>query len=85
MSEKENLLIQDLIQTIIQTSVCKKIDTEPINHLFEILEQNKTIPIEYYDKNLTEIKKNVKCTLCERNALYNDDKNNYCWIHAQRR
>lgn len=46
---------------------------------------SKTIPIEYYDKDLIEVKKIIKCSLCDRNALYNYNACSYCWIHAQKK
>jgi len=80
--------IDILIQNILNENIHELIDIKPITNLFKIIEKNKTIPIEYYTKNLIEIPKSIekKCDnkICKRNALYVDEqKKYYCWIHSQ--
>ena len=80
--------INILTQKILNKKIHDLIEVDFITTLFDIIEKNKTIPIEYYTKNLTEISKeiNKKCSFieCKRKALYLDDQNKlYCWIHCQ--
>lgn len=76
-----------LIEKLVNEKIHDVIDTELINNLFEIIENSKPIPIEYYTKNLMELSKtsNKKCDLdiCKRKAVYTDSHNCYCWVHCQ--
>ena len=81
--------INILIQKLVNHKIPDLIEIDYISNLFEIIEKNRTIPIEYYTKNLTEISTELykKCNFitCKRKALYIDDqKNMYCWIHCQK-
>lgn len=80
--------IDILIYKIVNEKLHDFIDTDFISNLFDIIEQNKPIPIEYYTHHLIELSKTLekKCDniTCKRKALYIDDlKNTYCWIHCQ--
>ena len=46
-----------LIEKLVNEKIPDKIDIDSINNLFEIIENNKPIPIEYYTKNLVELSK----------------------------
>ena len=81
--------INALIHKLVNKKIPDLIKVDYISNLFEIIEKNKPIPIEYYTKNLVELSNdtNKKCnaTPCKRKALYLDDQNNtYCWIHSQK-
>ena len=79
--------ILNLIEEIKAEKIPSSIEIEFINNLFDIINKNRTIPIEYFNKNLIEIPKTLikKCDGkdCKRKALYNDNHNNFCWIHCQ--
>ena len=79
--------IVNLIEEIKAEQLPNSIEIEFINNLFDVINKNRTIPIEYFNKNLIEIPKSIirKCDSknCNRKALYNDKQNNYCWIHSQ--
>jgi hypothetical protein len=82
----ENINI--LIQKLINEKIHDKIDIDYMCNLFDIIDKNKPIPIEYYKKQLFKIPNivNKKCDIktCNRKALYMDEYNiNYCWIHSQ--
>ena len=84
--DKSNIDI--LIQNLVNEKLHDSIDIESVSNLFNIIEKNNPIPIEYYTKNLTELTKitDKKCDIkiCKRDALYVDDqKKYYCWIHCQ--
>jgi len=85
--ENNNNITSILIEKIVEEKIHDKIDIELINNLFEIIGNNKPIPIEYYTKQLIELSdpNDKKCNfkICKRKALYTDSYNNYCWIHCQ--
>jgi hypothetical protein len=79
--------IDILIQELLNEKIHDIIDIKSISKLFDIIEKNNPIPIEYYTKNLTELFDTTeKCNIkkCKRKALYIDEhKKYYCWIHSQ--
>ena len=86
MTDHTNINI--LIQKLLHEKIHDSIDIEFISNLFDLIENNKPIPIEYYTKNLIELSKTIdkKCNMkiCKRKALYLDEQNiYYCWIHCQ--
>ena len=86
MIDKSNIDV--LIQKLLNEKIHDSIDIEFVSNLFEVIESNNPIPIEYYRKKLNELPKSVerKCEFhtCKRKALYIDeDRKNYCWIHCQ--
>jgi hypothetical protein len=80
--------IENLIKEINEEQISSSIEIEFINNLFDVIDKNRTIPIEYFSKNLVEIPKTVirKCDniICKRKAQYNYKENNFCWIHSQK-
>ena len=83
----EENAIDSLIINIKNQKIYDKINVDYINNLFEIIDNERAIPIEYYNKTLYELAKpyNKRCDLksCSRKAQYTDSVNNYCWIHCQ--
>jgi len=67
----------------------KKIKLYQVNTNVEILLHKlevllKDIPKNIkYNKEYEEIITNNKCILCNRNGLYKNINNIYCWFHAQ--
>lgn len=76
------ILIKNLIKIIEEYSISNIIDTNQLTLLFDIIENNKTIPISYYNKILGNVCDGV-CINCPRNAIYNENNILYCWIHSQ--
>jgi hypothetical protein len=78
--------IENLIKEIKAEEISSSIEIEFINNLFDVINKNRTIPIEYFNKNLMEISKTltIKCDNidCKRKALYCNNENNFCWIHS---
>jgi hypothetical protein len=80
--------INILIQELFNEKIHDLIDIKFISNLFDIIKENKPIPIKYYTKNLIELSKTTdkKCdiNICKRKAFYIDEQNKYyCWIHCQ--
>lgn len=81
--------IDVLIQKLLNEKIHDQIDVKFISNLFDIIEKNKPMPIEYYTKKLIELSKTTEkqcdVKICERKALYIDEqeKKYYCWIHCQ--
>lgn len=86
MIDKSNIDV--LIEKLINEKIHDKIDIEFVSNLFDVIDKNKPIPIEYYTTKLVELPITVdkKCDIktCKRKAVYvNDREKNYCWIHCQ--
>jgi hypothetical protein len=60
-----------------------KINIEDMNNFIICIENNRPIPIIFYNKILIEIKNNkIKCCKCVRIGQYKCLEDVYCWIHA---
>ena len=58
-------------------------NNDDINNLIIRFENNKPIPLKYYNKELIELKKNkIACNSCKRIGQYKLDNKILCWIHA---
>lgn len=68
--KSQKLIIKDPIQT------------DDIDILLILIDNNKPIPIKYYSKDLIEIKYKIKCTKCNKMGQYKLNNLHYCWIHA---
>jgi hypothetical protein len=76
--------ISELINQINNVKLPSKINTDEVDKLFKLVKKNKTLPINYFQDNLTAINNTkLKCILCTRSAKYTCNDNNYCWIHSQ--
>jgi penicillin-binding protein-related factor A (putative recombinase) len=75
------------MKTLVKSSklnIKETIRIDDVNSLLTSSENNKPIPINYYRKNLIEIKikhKN-KCFYCNKISQYKCDDILYCWVHA---
>lgn len=78
--------IVEELKSIINNSNIKIKDTiniKDVNNLMLSIEENKPIPISFYNKTLIELKNNKnKCSLCKRSGQYSCENNFYCWVHA---
>jgi hypothetical protein len=79
--------ILEEIKTLIKSSklnIKENINIDDVNILLTSSENNKPIPINYYCKNLVELKiKNTsKCLYCNKIAQYKYGDILYCWGHA---
>jgi Rps23 Pro-64 3,4-dihydroxylase Tpa1-like proline 4-hydroxylase len=60
-----------------------KINIENMNNFITSIENNRPIPIIFYNKILVEIKNNkIKCIKCSKIGQYKCCDDVYCWIHA---
>ncbi len=75
------------MKTLIKSSklnIKENIKIDDVNKILLLSENNKPISINYYYKNLVEIKiKHLyKCLDCNKIAQYKCVDNFYCWEHA---
>lgn len=78
MQEELNILMKST-----DIKIKEGIDINHINNFIVAIEDNKPIPIIFYNKNLVEIKNSKnKCSVCKRVGQYNCDNVIYCWVHA---
>ena len=74
--------IEKLITSLQSLKIKEKIQINELNNFFSLFENDKPIPINYYDKNLTQIKSKNKCNFCDKIAQYKCHENLYCWSCA---
>ena len=59
------------------------IEISDVNNLIITFENNRPIPINFYNKNLIEIKNNkIKCNKCVKIAQYKCNDEFLCWTHS---
>jgi hypothetical protein len=81
----ENIIeeLNSLLKTTSDTKIKSSIKINDINNLLIFFENKKPIPINYYCKNLVEIKNNKnKCNKCSKIAQYKYNNDILCWNHA---
>lgn len=75
--------IKELLIIIQNIQISSLITLQDVNELIKNYENKKPISIDYYYKNLIEIKNiKIKCCNCDRTAQFKMDTYVYCWIHS---
>ena len=75
--------LNNIIKNISDIKIKSSINKNDIDNLLVFFESEKPIPINYYYKNLIEIKNNKnKCNKCNKIAQYKYNNDILCWNHA---